>query len=200
MGKFSRAFSLLGDYLPQVRCSYLFAFFVLDTGLLTFQWLHLTGDRPRDCSLLDAAFSEGHENSAWETMVLRAESPLKRSATKQVDARNAATGKGSRQGFLALIPKVMSDSFVHVSVRGGSYRIRIYNTDKPAARPKALTIAEYPTFDTLRKSEQIVQWIPATSEDLKHNVDDQPQYWCDRIRKLNVKYSSQIDDTRECIH
>jgi hypothetical protein len=190
--KFSRAFSLLRDHLPQGGCSYLFALFVLDSGALTFQWLHFTGKRLHDDSLLQVTFSEPQAKSPWVTMFLRGGAPTSSAAKKQITVSNKTTVKGRRQGFLALIPKIEPHTYVHISERGGSYRIRIYDPARPTAPPKVSTMPEYPNFDTLLESKEVVEWISATAEDLKYNIDDQPQYWCDRIRKLNTEKSKAV--------
>lgn len=104
-------------------------------------------------------------------------------------------GKGVRQGFLALVPTISPATFVHISVRGDSYRIRHYNLALPAERPKASMIKQYATFKALRESGLVTQWIPLLDNDLKHNIDEEPQYWCERIRNTNLDHASLFSAT-----
>ena len=85
-------------------------------------------------------------------------------------------------------PQLVSDTALHLSTRGGSYRLRQYDLTKPSNRPRAFTIPACPSFDTLRASNVIKKWIPVTVEDLDYSIDKEPQYWCERIRTVNREY------------
>ena len=38
------------------------------------------------------------------------------------------------------------------------------------------------------KAEDVEERIPVTLEDLAHSIDDEPQYWCERIRAVNLAH------------
>jgi hypothetical protein len=185
MDKFKHAFSLVPEFLCASECSYLFAFFVLDTACLTHQWLHFTGDRLHNESVVNEAFTENTANSGWQITCFRTgrtESPVLPSE------HTPGTGKGKRQAFLVLAPTHDPGTFLHLSVRGDRYRIRKYNLNEPEARPKISLIGGYETIDHLRASGLLTTVVPVTAEDLTHNIDDEPQYWCERIRTANSQY------------
>jgi hypothetical protein len=188
MAKFRQAFSLLANCLVTSDCSYLVAFFVLDTGRLTSQWLHLTGDGSQNNAALDAAFTQS-VNSGWRTANFGIERTTESDRVIFRLPKSSARGKGAREAFLFLAPKVTPNTFLHLSARGGSYRIRKYDLDHPTARPKPYTLPAYPSLDALRHSGLLSVCVPVTREDLTHNVDEEPQYWCERIRKMNSEHT-----------
>lgn len=187
MDKFNRAFSLVPEYLCASHCSYLFAFFVLDTARLTHQWLHFTGDQLHNESVVNEAFGGHSTSSGWQVTCFRTgmlEAPGRALVTAQVPS----AAKGKRQAFLVLISTQFPGTFVHLSVRGDRYRIRKYNLDEPAIHPQISQIKGYETFDALRASGLLTTLVPVTPEDLTHNIDENPQYWCRRIRRVNSEY------------
>jgi hypothetical protein len=192
-GKFRTAFSLLPECLRANDRSYLIAFFCLDDAVLNWQWLRFVGDHDRNCDAVTAIFGEGLKISPWISARFRAE-PIEETATQASRRQPAARGKGRRDAFFVFVPQVAPDMAMHLSVRGGSYRLRLYDLDHPGNRPRAFTIPAYTSFEALSASSAIARWIPVTAEDLDHSIDDEPQYWCERIRAVNAEYLASKDD------
>jgi hypothetical protein len=139
---------------------------------------------------VDVAFSAEDIDPDWATSCFREDSAPAPFIRTEDNSEKVSRGKGVRQAFLALVPTVSTATFIHISVRGDSYRIRRYNLELPAERPKVSMIQEYATFKALRESGLVTQWIPLTDNDLKHNIDDDTQYWCERIREINLDHAS----------
>jgi hypothetical protein len=186
--KFKAAFSVLPECLRINDRSYLIAFFVLEDARLHWQWLHLSGEEARNREAIAAAFKEDIHCPPWSTATFRDssadESPRSESGTQQ----KMAKGKGARQGFLVFIPTLASDTFLHLSVRGGSYRLRQYDLKQPSKRPRVFTAPSCSTVENLLAGNIIEERIPVTVEDLAHSIDDEPQYWCGRIRAVNLAH------------
>jgi hypothetical protein len=187
MAKFNHAFSLLPECLCPSHCSYLFAFFVLDTARLTHQWLHFTGDRHHNELAVKTAFGEPSTNAGWQVSYFRT-GVADEARRAPADFPILGVGKGKRQAFLVLAPALVPDTFLHLSVRGGRYRIRKYNLEEFSVRPEAFQIKGCTTFEALRESGLITTFVPVTPEDLTHNIDEEPQYWCERIRRINSEH------------
>lgn len=181
LGKFRAAFGMLPDCLAQSRASYLFAFFVLSSSRLTYQWVRFDGDSAHNISAIDTAFREGGADSGWQMLSFRLEGDGKETEC----ASSSSVGKGRREGYFVLAPSLASETFLHLSVRGGRYRIRGYNLENPVERPEIFRIGGCSTFEDLRASGVITRFVPVTAVDLHHNIDDEPAYWCNRIRALN---------------
>jgi len=193
LAKFKDAFSRLSDWLAANNCSYLFAFFVLDTACLTYRWLHFTGDKNENDAVLNTVLADTSLNSGWQTSCFRA-TPLNGSCNG-IRQLNRTSGRGGREAYLILAPNLAPNSFLHLSVRGGSYRVRLYNLNQPNARPKAFLVPGYASYDALRASGLISRSVPVTTEDLAHNVDKEPQYWCERIVSMNSELATPTDST-----
>lgn len=58
----------------------------------------------------------------------------------------------------------------------------------PGSGSKSELVPGYPTFDSLRQSDVIELYIPLTAEDMMHNLDEEPEYWYERIRTLNSRH------------
>jgi hypothetical protein len=56
LAKFTRAFSLLPEWVAGNQCSYLFAFFAVKRARLLYQWVRFSGDPSLNASTLSAAF------------------------------------------------------------------------------------------------------------------------------------------------
>jgi hypothetical protein len=185
--KFKSAFSLLPECLRTNDRSYLIAFFVLEDARLHWQWLHLTGDDARNREAISAAFKEDVHSQPWGTTTFGESRASEGGDSQLAAAINTARGKGAREAFFVFIPTLAPDTFLHLSVRGGSYRLRQYNLRQPDKRPRVFT-ARRATFEDLLASNIIENRIPVTMEDLAHSIDDEPQYWCERIREVNLAH------------
>ncbi len=186
LAKFTRAFSLLPEWVAANQCSYLFAFFAVKPARLLYQWVRFSGDASLNASTLSAAFCT-EDMQAWKTVAFRDAQPID-TTVRGATTITSSAGKGSREAFLVYAPKLAAETFLHLSIRGGSYRIRRYDLDMPGSRPKSQLVPGCPTFDSLRQSDVIERYIPLTAEDMMHNLDEEPEYWCERIRTLNSRY------------
>jgi hypothetical protein len=188
IGKFKSAFSLLPECLRTNDRSYLIAFFVLEDARLNWQWLHLSGDDARNREAVAAMFGEDAHRSRWTTAKFRDSDTGQASNAAASTERKTARGKGSREAFFVFIPTLAPDTFLHLSVRGGSYRLRQYDLRRPGERPRVFTVPSCSSFEDLRAGNIIAEWVPVTAEDLSHRIDEEPQYWCERIRAVNLAH------------
>jgi hypothetical protein len=194
IGKFRSAFSLLPEALRTNDRSYLIAFFVLDEAVLSWRWLRFAGCHDLNWAAVTATVGEGVDRSSWAETQFRAKQTDEQPNAPSKNRKTAVSGKGLREAFLVFAPEVAPDTALHLSVRGGSYRLRQYNLKRPGNRPRVFTVPECPSFQTLRATGIIAQWISVTAEDYGHSIDEQPQYWCDRIQAVNRKHLSAEDD------
>jgi hypothetical protein len=191
-GKFRTAFSLLPDGLRANDRSYLIAFFCLEDATLNWRWLRFVGDQNQNCAAVTAGFGEGLETTPWT--VARFLPDLTGELCSAPTSRHpVARGKGPRDAFFVFVPGIVPNTAMHLSVRGGSYRLRHYDLDHSGNRPRAFTIPAYPSFEALRSSSAITRWIPLTEQDLSHSILDEPKYWCERIRAINDEYLGTED-------
>jgi hypothetical protein len=188
IGKFKSAFSLLPECLRTNDRSYLIAFFVLEDARLNWQWLHLSGDDARNREAVAAMFGEDAHRSRWTTAKFRDSDTGQASNAAASTERKTARGKGSREAFFVFIPTLAPDTFLHLSVRGGNYRLRQYDLRRPGERPRVFTVPSCSSFEDLRAGNIIAEWVPVTAEDLSHRIDEEPQYWCERIRAVNLAH------------
>jgi len=194
IGKFRCAFSLLPECLSTSDRSYLIAFFVLDDAVLSWQWLRFTGSHDLNCAAVTAMFGEEVQASSWTKTQFRAKQIGEQADALSKNRQRTAGGKGLREAFFVFIPQLFPDTALHLSVRGGSYRLRKYDLKRLGNCPRAFTVPGYPSFETLRASNVIAQWIPVSAEDLNHSIDEEPQYWCRRIQAVNCEHLSAEDD------
>jgi hypothetical protein len=138
--KFESAFSLLPECLRTNDRSYLIAFFVLEDARLRWQWLHLSGDNARNREAVAAMFGEDADRSRWTTAKFRDSDAGQSSNAAARTEQKKARGKGSREAFFVLIPTLAPDTFLHLSARGGSYRLRQYDVRRPGERPRVFTV------------------------------------------------------------
>ena len=188
--KFESAFSLLPECLRTNDQSHLIAFFVLDDARLHWQWLHLSGDDASHREAVVAMFGEDRHRSRWTTAKFRDSDACQASNAAARTEQQTARGKGSREAFFAFIPTVAPGTFLHLSVRGGSYRLRLYDLRRPGERPRVFTIPSCSSFEDLRAGNIIAECVPVTAEDLCHSIDEEPQYWCERIREVDLALPS----------
>ena len=188
IGKFKSAFSLLPECLRTNDRSYLIAFFVLEDARLHWQWLHLSGDDARNREAVAAMFGEDVHRSRWTTAKFRDSDAGQASNAPARTEQSKARGKGSREAFFVFIPTLAPHTFLHLSVRGGSYRLRQYDLRRPGERPRAFTVPSCSSFEDLKAANIITEWVPVTAEDLCHRIEEEPQYWCERIRAVNLAH------------
>jgi hypothetical protein len=53
------------------------------------------------------------------------------------------------------------------------------------AKRKGAREASCSTFQDLLAGNSIEERLPVTLADLAHSIDDEPQYWCERLRAVN---------------
>ena len=44
------------------------------------------------------------------------------------------------------------------------------------------------SFEDLKAANIIAEWVPVTAEDLCHRIEEEHQYWCERIRAVNLAH------------
>lgn len=96
-------------------------------------------------------------------------------------------GRGAREGYFVYLPSIHRQTFLHLSIRGGSYRLRNFTATPPHFEAKASLLPEYPDIGQLRASRLVSRWIPVTPGDLRQNVITKPEYWRARIEEVNGK-------------
>jgi hypothetical protein len=105
----------------------------------------------------------------------------------QNNSNPARKGRGAREGYFVHVPSVDRQTFLHLSIRGRSYRLRNFTATRPHAPAKASLVPGYPDIDQLRASRLVNRWIPVTQDDLRQNVITKPEYWRARIAEVNAK-------------
>ena len=177
--KFRGALGSLSKHVDTCGASFLIAICVLRRGSLLLKWLHFTGNMDKNQAVINEAFREQSTSSgAWQ--IAKAAAGV---AKAWLDG--PAVGKGAREGFFVLAPPIAIDTLVHLSVRGGSYKIRNFYACGPNISPPALTVPGYPRFDELRTSGVIMRWVPISVEDSRHSLIEEPSYWHGRILQVN---------------
>jgi hypothetical protein len=99
----------------------------------------------------------------------------------------ARKGRGVREGYFVYLPSIDRQTFLHLSVRGGSYRVRNFTAARQHTPAKASLVPGYPGIDQLRASRLVTRWIPVRPYDLRQNVITKPEYWRARIAAVNGK-------------
>ena len=187
LGTFRRAFGQLSAYLGTSKTSYLISICSLEAGLLYWRWLTLTGNLDLNLAAIDSVFQERSLSSgSWHMIRFGSDAPgdepdaIKTAKTPETSQK----GKGAREGFFIYAPSVAKDTYMHLSGRGGSYRIRNFYRTKSAKSPD-FRVPGYPTLESLQTGGVIAKWLSVTAEDSRHNLIDQPGYWYERIRQIN---------------
>lgn len=182
--KFRAALGSLSKHVDTCGSSFLIAICVLRRGSLQLKWLHFTGNVDKNQAVVDEAFGEESTSSgAWK--IAQAVAGV---AKARLDV--PSVGKEPREGFFVLAPPIATDTLVHLSVRGGSYKIRNFYACGPNVSPPALTLPGYPRFDELRASGVILRWVPVSVEDSLHNLMKETAYWHRRILEVNSQESA----------
>jgi hypothetical protein len=101
------------------------------------------------------------------------------------------TGRGPREAYLVYAPSIASDTLLHLSIRGNSYRLRDSVAGGPNVSPRVRILPNFPSIDDLRASHLISRWLPVTRDDLRQNLILKPGYWYARIQGVNAR---QLND------
>jgi len=184
---FRLAFGQLSAYLGTSKTSFLISICSLEAKLLYWRWLTLTGQLDLNLAAIDDVFQASALSSgSWQMTRFGSDG-----SGDQMDAVGACKipdtpykGKCAREGFFIYAPSIANDTYMHLSSRGGSYRIRNFYQTK-AARASEFRVPGYPNLESLRTGRVIAKWLPVTTEDSRHNLINQPGYWYDRIRQVN---------------
>lgn len=99
----------------------------------------------------------------------------------------AKKGRGAREGYFVYLPSIDSQTFLHLSIRGRSYRLRNFTATPAHAPAKPVVLPGYSEIDQLRASRLVLRWISVTPDDLRQNVITKPEYWRGRIGEVNAK-------------
>jgi hypothetical protein len=106
--KFKTAFASVADHVARSQSSYLLVFFVLHRARLSYRWLHFSGDRQRNESMLDAAFTDAATNAGWHVSCLRGDIDAH---VEWKDEPVANGGKGKRIGYRSLPRRYVPTAF-----------------------------------------------------------------------------------------
>jgi hypothetical protein len=185
--KFGKAWESLSQHVETCGCSFLIAICVLRKGSLQFKWLEFTGEIDTNRTLVDDAFGEESLSpGTWQLQQFGNHDDDKSIDNINTELSNhETTGKGAREGFFVFVPAIASDTFLHLSERGGSYKIRNYHSNGPNVSPPALPVPSHRSFNALRSSGVVFRWIPVTAEDSTHSLIKEPPYWYGRIQTVN---------------
>jgi len=106
---------------------------------------------------------------------------------RQTMSNCAKKGTGAREGYFVYLPSIDSQTFLHLSIRGRSYRLRNFTATRPHAPAKAALLPGYSEIDQLHGSRLVSRWISVTPDDLRQNVITKPEYWRARIAEVNAR-------------
>ena len=198
---FRAAFARLSDCLGTSHTSYLISICVLDGGLVYWRWLNLAGTPETNLAAIDSVFAASSLSSgAWEVIRCQTkycgDQPDTAASFKtanvffegegtRVNPKVTLRGKGAREGFFIHAPTIAEDTYMHLSVRGGSYRIRNFHLSGAGVSPAAFMVPGYTTLESLRSSDLIAKCLSVSAEDSRHNVIEEPGYWYERISQIN---------------
>jgi hypothetical protein len=195
-GTFRMAFRQLSAHLGASETSYLISICSVEAGMLYSRWLTLRGNLDENLAEIDSIFREGSLSSdAWHVIRFSTDSREKETdgVIRLETPSTLFKGKGAREGFFIYAPTIANDTYMHLSGRGGSYRIRNFHNSKGPTSP-GFVILGYPTLESLRAGGVVTKWFSVTAEDSRHNVIEQPKYWQERIRQINRQALPNEDD------
>lgn len=198
---FREAFARLSDYIGTSHTSYLISICLLDAGLVYWRWLNFTGTLDVNLAAIDSVLAPNSLSSgAWEiircghkyagneadtSVSFETANGFLEGERTRVKPKVPFRGKGTREGFFIHAPKIAEDTYMHLSARGGSYRIRNFRLSGAVLSPTAFMVPGYSTLESLRASDLIAKWVSVTAEDSHHNVIEEPGYWYERICQIN---------------
>lgn len=195
LGAFRMAFVQLSACLGTSKTSYLVSICSLEAKLLYWRWLNLAGNLELNLATIANVFQEHSLNSgAWHVIRSGSDDPSDESdATRNHKTPTTPSkGKGEREAFFIYAPTIANDTYMHLSGRGGSYRIRNFFLTKKA-RASEFKQPGYPSLKSLRAGGVVTNWVSVTAEDLRHNLIHQPEYWYERIRQINLQHLPKRD-------
>jgi hypothetical protein len=190
LGAFRMAFGQLSAYLGTSKTSYLISICLLEAKLLHWRWLNLAGNLELNMAAIGNVFQEHSLNSgAWHVIRFGSDGPSDEpdAAGNYKTPETPYKGKGAREGFFIYAPTIANDTYMHLSGRGGSYRIRNFFRTQ-TARASEFKEPGYPSLESLRASGVITKCVSVTAEDSRHNLIHEPGYWYDRIRQINQQH------------
>jgi hypothetical protein len=197
---FREAFNRLSECAATSKASYLVSICSLDVGLVHWRWLDFTGDLNLNLDAINSVFGTSSLSSGeWE--VLRfgtnppGEEPNSVMTFETISEDGGATvnpsmtfkGRGPREGYFIYADTIANDTYMHLSVRGRSYRIRNFHLTGAAIAATDFMITACPTIESLRSSGLIAKCISVTAADLRHNLIEEPGYWHQRIDEINQR-------------
>ena len=159
LSKFRKALESLSAHVETCGCSFLIAICVLRKGSLQMRWLDFTGEIENNRAVVEEAFGKS-DVTGWQLDRLGNYSENKDAdgAIAESPPRNTSR-KGSRDGFFVFAPQIAPDTFLHLSGRGESYKIRNYHSSGPIGSPPATVVPGQRTLEALRASGSVVRCI-----------------------------------------
>lgn len=192
---FRTAFGQVSAYVERSSRSYLISICSLDAGMLYWTWLTLTGSLELNLAAIDDVFQvDSLISGSWSKARFGSNTSKDESdaARTNLNFETPPTGRGAREGFFVLIPSITKDTYMHLSSRGDSYRIRNFYRTK-SGKASDFRIPGYSTFQSLRNSGLVAEWLSVTADDARHNLIEQPAYWYERIRQINQQVLPTLD-------
>jgi hypothetical protein len=162
---FREAFQLEDAHLAARRGDLFVVVYTLGDAEPWMRMLRFTGDAAANREAVARAFAE--------------------EGTAVRPAGAGGTGKGVREAYFVFAPDIVGREALHLSIRGGSYRLRRYFPDEPSRRPDVFQLPECRTEEEVRRSPRLTGWIPVSEEDRRHNLDEEPAYWSRRMREVS---------------
>lgn len=163
--KLREAFPLVDAHLAERRGDLLVAIYTLGDAEPWTRMLRFTGEAAANREAVGRAFAEDPAPAG--------------------PARGSGSGKGAREGYFVFAPDLAGGQALHLSIRGGSYRLRRYFPEDPERPPQIFTLPGCRTEEEVRRSPRLTGWIPVSVEDRAHNIDEEPAYWSRRIREVS---------------
>ena len=182
--KFRDAFLKEKKHLGESSQFIVFAFCILDPANTIIGILRINGTAGDVISRIDRTFIASSISprvaDPWQHFALEGQGNV---ATSQegISLNGNSAPRGSRESELVFCPEIDPATFLHLSIRGNSYRLRRFNRGDHCSfmAPGATTLEE------LRAEYEYKYSMATTSSDRMHNLDNGPSYWEQRIQELN---------------